>query len=668
MVVRALALIGTVVLLAPAAAQASANAVVESTGGGVTGSPSPQHSNETLADAVAYVEQQGGGAITFAPALTGQTITLTTGLTDINAPTTITGPSGGTITISGGGATRQLLTVGTSGNLTVSDLTLTGVNNTTTGGAIVTEGQLTVDDVKISGNASGAGAGICQCGSPLTYATTTVDNSTLTGNTGGDGGGAIFSEGGMVTVNYSTVSNNEGGEGGGIYAQTASIFGSTFSGNSAAVGGGGAFSVGTLTISDSTFSGNNATGDGTEGAGGAILSSEGATALTITSSTIVGNTAAGTTGVPAGGGGIYADAANAAEPVSLIDTVVAGNSANEGPDVLSVGAFPQTSVRFSLIGNPADAGIVGSTATDLLGTSATPLAPKLGPLQSNGGPTQTMLPLAGSPVIDAGQAVSGVSSDQRQKPRTVKLGFPEPPGGDGTDIGAVELQDTEVGPPTVTGVSPNHGDTGATVTITGANLFPAMTVMFGATPATSVTAESATQITATVPPGVGAVNVRVIAPAGESAVSGSDRFTYQTPFPTTIFGNQRLTLTAPAASLCTAHTGKLRVGFTTSAVKGSKKTKLKFTRAAFYIDKGVKHTKKESRRVDGRRKTVTVTTYGPNAIGKKTPVSASISLRSVKTGRHVLKVVAAYTEPVKRGKKTRTVTVTKTVRTEIAVC
>jgi hypothetical protein len=68
--------------------------------------------------------------------------------------------------------------------------------------------------------------------------------------------------------------------------------------------------------------------------------------------------------------------------------------------------------------------------------------PKLGPLQDNGGPTFTHAVLTGSPAIDQGYNFSGSTTDQRGTgfARTVDLGFPKPMGGDGTDIGAFEVQ------------------------------------------------------------------------------------------------------------------------------------------------------------------------------------------------------------------------------------
>jgi hypothetical protein len=69
----------------------------------------------------------------------------------------------------------------------------------------------------------------------------------------------------------------------------------------------------------------------------------------------------------------------------------------------------------------------------------------LGGLAHNGGPTETMLPSGTSPVIDQGHAPNSLQTDERGDPRTVDIpGIPRPPGGDGTDIGAVELPASSV--------------------------------------------------------------------------------------------------------------------------------------------------------------------------------------------------------------------------------
>ena len=76
--------------------------------------------------------------------------------------------------------------------------------------------------------------------------------------------------------------------------------------------------------------------------------------------------------------------------------------------------------------------------------------------------------------------------------------------------------------PAVTGVSPPSGGTagGSTVTITGTGLAGATAVRFGAA-AAAITADSATQITVTSPPGAGRVDVTVTTPAGTSQTNES---------------------------------------------------------------------------------------------------------------------------------------------------
>ena len=75
--------------------------------------------------------------------------------------------------------------------------------------------------------------------------------------------------------------------------------------------------------------------------------------------------------------------------------------------------------------------------------------------------------------------------------------------------------------PTVSGVSPTSGPAagGTSVTITGTNLDSATGVKFGATAAASFTVNSATQITATAPAGIGTVDVTVTNPGGTSSTS-----------------------------------------------------------------------------------------------------------------------------------------------------
>ncbi|WP_195911170.1 IPT/TIG domain-containing protein [Streptomyces kaniharaensis] len=79
---------------------------------------------------------------------------------------------------------------------------------------------------------------------------------------------------------------------------------------------------------------------------------------------------------------------------------------------------------------------------------------------------------------------------------------------------------TRVAAPVVTSVVPNQGPVGGgdTVTLTGSNFATVSSVSFGASPASSFTVVSGTQITATVPPGVaGPVPVTVTSSGGTSS-------------------------------------------------------------------------------------------------------------------------------------------------------
>ena len=90
--------------------------------------------------------------------------------------------------------------------------------------------------------------------------------------------------------------------------------------------------------------------------------------------------------------------------------------------------------------------------------------------------------------------------------------------------------------------------------------------------------------------------------------------------------------------MCTVRTHRLPVTLNSTTIKNSTKPKLKFSNAAFYIDKGVKHTVKKTVRKHGKKVKVTVRTYKPNATAKKLPASLNLKLTDVKAGQHTLKV------------------------------
>ncbi len=260
----------------------------------------------------------------------------------------------------------------------------------------------------------------------------TIANGSAPGDLGGGilNGGLSSNGGGTVTITNCSISGNTAAKGGGIYngkLGTVTITNSTISGNSAN-GGGINNDSGTVTITNSTISGNSA---GSFGGGIYNFST-----LTITHSTVTGNTSGSS-----GGGGISNDAT-----VNARNTIIARNTATTGPDVR--GAL--TSQGFNLIGNIKDATISPAQFSDQIGTAASPIDPLLDTLRDNGGPTFTHALLSGSTAIDRGHS-SGSNTDQRGFTRPVgNPPSPNPNGGDGSDIGAFEVQAPVNTPPTIT--------------------------------------------------------------------------------------------------------------------------------------------------------------------------------------------------------------------------
>ena len=253
----------------------------------------------------------------------------------------------------------------------------------------------------------------------------------------GSSGGGI-SNYGTLTISNATIASNRADYGGGIYnAGTLAINDSTISGNYSCHYGGGIYDAGTVTINDSTLSGNSA--NSCEGGGqGAGILVRGTASLN--NSTVSNNTACD-------GGGIFVFSGAA----SLNNSTVSNNSAY---GIEGIGGLQgAVTVKNSIVANNSrgncDSSVISSgynlssdnTCNFHEAGDLNNIDPLLGPLQNNGGPTQTQALLDGSPAIDAGNS-GGCTDGSGHLLTTDQRGMPRPDHEDtgGCDMGAYERQ------------------------------------------------------------------------------------------------------------------------------------------------------------------------------------------------------------------------------------
>ena len=388
-----------------------------------TASDSAVHTGVSLRDAVTSANQDGAqgiaSTISFAGTVNGNPITLSQGQIELKAGTGTTTINGGNqITVDGGGVSRVFL-VDSGAQVVLTGLIIQHANpGSTIGGGIENLGTLTVNSVTLSHNTASYGGGIFNYGGTLT-----VGNSTFTGNSASVSGGGLDSSG-TLTVTNTTFSTNSASYGGAIFNnyETMTLINVIISGNSAAIFGGGIGNYGSLTVTTSTISGNSATGSSSQG-GGIFNASTGT--LTVNSSTLTGNSSISQGGgifnqgtVTLSNSTIYANTSGAGGGIdtlngslkSIVNTIVAGNSGSTGPDIYG----PVIAGNNNLVGNSANmTGLTNGTSGNLIGTSTSPLNPHLASLANNGGPTQTLALLPGSPAIDAGSNTGAPLTDQR---------------------------------------------------------------------------------------------------------------------------------------------------------------------------------------------------------------------------------------------------------------
>jgi CSLREA domain-containing protein len=299
-------------------------------------------------------------------------------------------------------------------NTTVTNITdSTFTNNSATGkggGIYTTRSNIDVTNSKFSGNSAANGGAIYStnaAGAPIAllkvtdssfsgnsaiqeaggaislydHADLSVSNSVFSGNSAATTGGGISTIlGGRLTLTDSTLSGNNAGSGGGLYFELSKkidVIGDTFSGNSATTLGGGIHGSQSAKpsipmIVNSTFSENKA-----DLGGGLALSK---TTLVAMNSTFYRNSAT------TAGGGIRIESSD----VTLTNTIVANSLSGD-----------------SCAGGIKDGGHnldSGASCKWVAGSqSMKNTDPNLDTaLTDNGGPTQTLALLEGSPAMNAG--------------------------------------------------------------------------------------------------------------------------------------------------------------------------------------------------------------------------------------------------------------------------
>ena len=225
------------------------------------------------------------------------------------------------------------------------------------------------------------------------------------GNTSNLFGGSIYNRNGLLILDKVQIQHNLATFGGAVMSiGSLVITDSTFYNNTANTSGGAVYVFGSiLEATNSTFSGNRT---GVNGFGGGILINSSNTNSILQNVTVTGNVSLG----GGNGGGLYS-----VTYIRVVSSVIAGNTASTNSDV---------------------GGSIANLGFNIL--SGDPL---LAPLADNGGTTRTHLPQCGSPLINAGDPNSILTTDQRGAARPIE---------GRVEIGAVELSRIAISPNSLT--------------------------------------------------------------------------------------------------------------------------------------------------------------------------------------------------------------------------
>jgi CSLREA domain-containing protein len=262
----------------------------------------------------------------------------------------------------------------------------------------------------ITDNFAETGAGISIVGG----GDVSVVSSTVTHNVSMDGGGGIEAQlAHWLTIDKSSITNNSAGsgfedDGGGIDTSIPTVIRkSTISGNETLSGnGGGIAAFGNLTMTNDTVALNSAGGTSGQGNGGGLYIGGGTTQMNDV--TVARNKADISNSGVAQGGGIDSEA-----NLSLQNSLVVLNKLT---DFRSDFAGTSTLMKHNMFSD-------GKISGNLYAAN-----PKIGPLAHNGGPTETIALLLGSPAINKASPTTSKKVDQRGYKRDSK-----------PDIGAYEF-------------------------------------------------------------------------------------------------------------------------------------------------------------------------------------------------------------------------------------
>lgn len=326
----------------------------------------------------------------------------------------------------------------------LSNVVFTGNSAGLSGGGMqnISNSVAVLTNVTFNGNDAGSGGGMENSLSSQA----TLTNVTFSQNDGGSQGGGYYnSVGSESTLTNVDFLNNSAGYGGGMYDHDSiiqTLTNVTFSGNTAGANGGGLYTSNNgpyeIRLTNVTFNGNRASQHG----GG--LYGSGSGSQTLTNVTITGNTAfqnggglytagysfpnlvnvtlSGNSANGLGGGAYFTNSLS----IPLKNTIIA-NSLSGGDCVLGGGALINPTSSNNLIEDASNAcGLTNGASGNIVGSD-----PLLGPLQDNGGLTETHALLGGSPAFNAGTNAGCPATDQR--------GITRPQGGV-CDIGSTEVQ------------------------------------------------------------------------------------------------------------------------------------------------------------------------------------------------------------------------------------